>query len=79
MSIMVGGSNYSCQNDWEKRLLSWQDKRATLRGGRKRPIKFHVNYFIRSVLPQKRNNYAGSEKLLPTFIKENEPLWKWVP
>jgi hypothetical protein len=27
----------------------------------------------------KRKNYAGSEKQLPTLIKEKEPLWYWVP
>ena len=28
---------------------------------------------------QKRKNYGGSEKLLPTLIKEKEPLWYQVP
>jgi hypothetical protein len=27
----------------------------------------------------KRENYAGSEKPLPTLIKEKEPLWYRVP
>ena len=27
----------------------------------------------------KRKNYAGSEKPLPTLIKEKEPLWHRVP
>jgi hypothetical protein len=28
---------------------------------------------------RKRKNYAGSEKPLPTLIKENEPFWYRVP
>jgi hypothetical protein len=28
---------------------------------------------------RKREKYAGSEKLLPTIIKEKEPLWCRIP
>jgi hypothetical protein len=27
----------------------------------------------------KRKNYAGSEKPLPTLIKEKEPFWYCIP
>jgi hypothetical protein len=29
-------------------------------------------------IPQRKKNCTGSEKPLPTFIKEKEPLWYWV-